>query len=80
MPVSLAMPPEDAVSTLRSASFTAAIIRSWSISTSSGSTASGSMVRLVSSCLPLTTALTTPPPEVDVYKRQGRVTLDLRGR
>ena len=40
----------------RIASFTAAMIMSWSISTSSGSTASGSMERRKSSCLPLTAA------------------------
>src|SRR3954454_18991262 len=48
----------------RSASLTAATTRSWSISTSSGSTAEGSIVTLTSSCLPVTVTLTTPPPAV----------------
>src|SRR5699024_3937986 len=39
----------------------------WSISTSSGSTASGSMERRKSSCLPLTAAVTMPPPAVASY-------------
>src|SRR5690606_33811016 len=42
--------------------FTAATIRSWSISTSSGSTTDGSIVTSSSSCAPDTTAVTTPPP------------------
>src|SRR6266550_1479405 len=46
----------------RRASFTAATMRSWSMSTSDGSTAEGSIVTETSSCLPVTTALTTPPP------------------
>ena len=46
----------------RRASLTAATTRSWSISTSAGSTADGSIVMLTSSCLPVTVALTTPPP------------------
>src|SRR3954451_24540570 len=45
-----------------SASLTAATIRSWSISTSDGSTTDGSIETETSSCLPVTTALTTPPP------------------
>ena len=44
------------------AAFTAAMIISCSISTSSGSTASGSMVRAVTCLLPLTDAVTAPPP------------------
>src|SRR5208337_3950984 len=44
------------------ASFTAARIRSWSISTSSGLATSGSMRRLSSSWRPLTVASTMPPP------------------
>ena len=51
-----------ASSAWRSASLTAEITRSCSISTSSESTASGLMVREVSSFLPETTAVTTPPP------------------
>lgn len=48
--------------TPRTASLTAAMIMSCSISTSSGSSASGSMVRLTSSISPLTVTLTMPPP------------------
>ena len=48
--------------TPRTASLTAAMIMSCSISTSSGSRASGSMVRLTSSISPLTVTLTMPPP------------------
>ena len=51
-----------ASSAWRRASFTAEITRSCSISTSSGSTASGLTVRAVSSFLPDTVACTTPPP------------------
>ena len=56
------MVPAASASAERMASFTAATIMSWSISTSSGSTASGSMTRFFSSCLPFTVADTTPPP------------------
>jgi hypothetical protein len=41
---------------------TAATTRSWSISTSDGSTADGSIVIDTTSCLPVTVADTTPPP------------------
>ena len=58
---------EASLSAARMASFTAATIMSWSISTSSGSTASGSMVRFFSSCLPFTVADTTPPPALASY-------------
>ena len=53
----------------RRASLTAETTRSWSISTSSGSTASGLMVRAVSSFLPLATASTAPPPTLAVKVR-----------
>ena len=57
----------EASSALRMASLTAAMTISCSISTSSGSTASGSMLRRSSSCLPLTAAVTMPPPAVASY-------------
>ena len=46
----------------RSASLTAARTMSWSISTSSGSTASGSIASDLSSMSPVITTLTMPPP------------------
>src|SRR3954462_12336024 len=49
-------------SALRIASLTAATTRSWSISTSSGSTASGSITRLSMRMSPVMTILTVPPP------------------
>ena len=51
-----------ASSAWRSASLTAETTRSCSISTSSGSTASGLMETERTSFLPFTTASTTPPP------------------
>ena len=55
-----------ASSAWRRASLTAEITRSCSISTSSGSTASGLMLMAVTTFLPLTVAVTTPPPTVAV--------------
>ena len=55
-----------ASSACRSASLTAEITRSCSISTSSGSTASGLMVSAVISFLPFAAALTAPPPTLAV--------------
>ena len=55
-----------ASSAWRRASFTAEITRSCSISTSSGSTASGLTVRAVSSFLPDTVACTTPARQIGV--------------
>src|SRR5262249_5994902 len=49
-------------STLRAASLTAAITRSWSISTSSLLTTSGSSFRLLSCFWPSISTLTMPPP------------------
>ena len=53
-----------ASSTLRAASFTAAVTRSWSISTSSLLTTSGSIFRLLTFFWPSITTRTMPPPEV----------------
>ena len=55
-----------ASSACRSASLTAEITRSCSISTSSGSTASGLMVSAVIYFLPFASALTAPPPTLAV--------------
>ena len=55
------------VSAALSAELTAAMTMSCSISTSSGSTASGSIVSVMSSRLPLTSAVTTPPPAEAEY-------------
>ena len=61
-PVSELMELFMASSACRSASFTAEMTRSCNISASSGSMTSGLMVSLVSSFLPVTTAVTAPPP------------------
>src|SRR3954451_7344977 len=50
----------------RAASRTAATTRSWSVSTSSGSTAFGSMVSDTSSAEPVMVAVTSPPPALPV--------------
>ncbi len=47
-----------------SASLNAARIRSWSVSTSSGSTASFEMRMSFMSCVPVRTMTTAPPPAV----------------
>ena len=60
------MEEAESLSAARRASFTAATIMSWSISTSSGSTASGSMTTSLTSRLPVTVADTTPPPAAAV--------------
>ena len=56
------MPLFMASSAWRRASFTAETTMSWSISASSGFSASGAMASSSSSFLPLTTAFTVPPP------------------
>src|SRR5262245_31753491 len=61
-PVTAAIFSSATLRELPRASLIAATIRSWSMSTSEGSTADGSMVTETSSCFPVTTALTTPPP------------------
>src|SRR5690606_27908699 len=51
------------------ASWSAARTRSWSISTSSGSTTSGEMVTPTTSPLPVIRTVTTPPPAVPSTSR-----------
>src|SRR5207249_1058230 len=58
-----------ASSTLRAASLTAAVTRSWSISTSSLLTTSGSIFRLLRFFCPSITTFTMPPPEVASISR-----------